>query len=146
MTQFESWEFITSIKYPALFCLLACCQFCLCSAMYFSLCENMMCGVRAPWLVGHNNCKEGVQNNFAKGQLTLRLNQKVALEHATKTTANEQLAHTFWTCVRGNNSPYQPVAVVCICHLKRETGIARTVVIQTTNKAALVYHFVHLTS
>ncbi len=96
--------------------------------MYFSLCENMMCGVRAPWLVGHNKCKEGVQNKFAKGQLTLRLNQKCALEHATKTTANEQLAHTLRTCVRGNNSPYQPVAVVCICHLKRETGIARTVV------------------
>ncbi len=32
-----------------------------------------------------------------------------------------QLAHTSYACVRGNNSPYQQVAVVCIHHWKRET-------------------------
>ncbi len=35
--------------------------------MYFSLCENIMCGVRVPWLVRRNNSNEG--RVFAKGQL-----------------------------------------------------------------------------
>ncbi len=45
-------------------------QFSLCSAMYFSLRENMMCGVRAAWLVGHSNSNKGEQV-FVKGKLDM---------------------------------------------------------------------------
>ncbi|XP_047447196.1 ral guanine nucleotide dissociation stimulator-like isoform X2 [Mugil cephalus] len=37
----------------------------------------------------------------------LCLDQKVALERTTKTTANDQMVHSFCTCVRGNTSSYQ---------------------------------------
>ena len=56
----------------------------------------------------------------------LCLGQKVALEHTAKTTANRLLARMFCACVRGNNSPYQQVAEVCIRHSKRDTGRPRT--------------------
>ncbi len=55
MTKFESWDFVSFRKSPAMSCLQAHCQFSPCFAIYFSLCENMMCGVRAPWLVGRSN-------------------------------------------------------------------------------------------
>ena len=43
-------------------------------------------------------------------------------KHTAKITADGQSARTFCVCVRGNNSPPQQVAVVCIRHSKRETG------------------------
>ncbi len=60
----------------------------------------------------------------------LRLGQKVALEHTSKTTCKGQLACTFCACVRGNNSPYQQGAVVCIFHSKMEIE-TRTAAIHT---------------
>ncbi len=47
----------------------------------------------------------------------------------------------FSTYMRGNNSPYQQVAVVCIHHSKRKTERAWTADIPTINKAVLAYHF-----
>ena len=44
----------------------------------------------------------------------------------TKSTANSQLACSSCTCVRGRNSPHHQVAVIYICHSKRETGRLRT--------------------
>lgn len=49
----------------------------------------------------------------------LCLEQKVALENTTKTTTYGQLAWTFYACMRGNDSPYQQVAVVYICHCRQ---------------------------
>lgn len=47
----------------------------------------------------------------------LRLGQKLALEGSAQTTANGQLACTFYACMTGNNSTYLYVAVVCIHRL-----------------------------
>lgn len=47
----------------------------------------------------------------------LFLGQKVAFS-THHMTVNRQIAHTFCTCVKGNNSPNQQMAVVCICHSK----------------------------
>ena len=78
----------------------------------------------------------------------LRLGRQVAFEHTTKTTADGQLACTFCACARGNNSPHQQVAVVCIRHSKRETrrqrmavDIQAVVMMRAWNKAALADHF-----
>lgn len=43
--------------------------------------------------------------------------------------ASRACAFDAW--VRGNNFPYHPVAVVCICHPNRETGRLSTKDIQT---------------
>ena len=62
--------------------------------------------------------------------LLLRHGRQAALECTKKTTADGQLARTFCSCVRGNNSPHQQVAVVCIRHSKRETRRPKTAAIQ----------------
>ncbi len=65
-TLFEKWHILKAESPETLFltrrnrsCLSACCQFPLCSAMYFVMRENMMCSVRATWLVKHSNSNQG---------------------------------------------------------------------------------------
>jgi len=50
----------------------------------------------------------------------LCLGQRNTLEHTAKTTANGQRAHTMYSCMRGNNGPYQQVVVVWIHHSERD--------------------------
>lgn len=75
----------------------------------------------------------------------LGLSQKVRLEHTAKSTANGQLAQKCCRCLRGNNSPEQQVAVVCIQYSKKKNR-TRTVAIQTLNKAALALGVLCLSS
>ncbi len=72
-------------------------------------------------VIFQTNFKELVVITVMLPHLTCILAKNVVLEHTTKTTANGQLAFTFCTCMRWDNSPDQQVAVVCIHYSKRET-------------------------
>ena len=93
-----------------------------------SVCHHICCLLIFKALTHQTDAKElaTTKADCSVASRRLCLGQKVALEHNAKTTANGQLARTFCACVRGNNSPYQQVAVVCICYSKRDTGRPRT--------------------
>ena len=80
-----------------------------------------------------------------KAQTLCRLTSSLSWPKSCTRTHSKyysQLPCTSYACVRGNNSPYQQAAVVCISHSKREIGRPRTadiqavVMIRTWNKAA----------
>ncbi len=130
MTQFESWEFITSINILLCFVCWRVVSFVFVQRCIFHCVRTWCVAWERHGLLDITTVRKGCKTTLQRVNWHCAWTKKLHL-NTPKTTANEQLAHTFWTCVRGNNSPYQPVAVVCICHLKRETGIARTVVIRS---------------
>lgn len=49
------------------------------------------------------------------------LGQKTAPGPTANSAADSQIASKFCACVKGNTSPCNQVAVVCVCHFKWET-------------------------